>query len=259
MKPCGYCGRENQDEAVVCRECGTKLGAEIPVTTRELASEPAELAADAPIELQRSRDPTLLNEITEILDSARIPYRRSALPQIFDIGKIGAGEDAEVVVSVPRNQYAAARAAMESAVYLKEELPDNHYLATSTDEELVEVAAQSSEWSPFDVAHARRLIAERGIDIKRIEDKRAEHLRRLRLGKPASKQLILIGWVFSVLGGFIGLGIAWSLCNMKEKTPNGDFFTYDTKSRATGRKMLAMAIMVLVTAVILRLSLLLSR
>jgi hypothetical protein len=259
MKLCGYCGRDNQDEATVCRECGTKLATAIPETTPEPASETAALAAAAPVELQRSRDPTILKQITELLDTAGIPYQRSALPPIFDIGKIGAGEDAEVVVSVPRNQYAAARAAMESAVYLKEDLPDSHYLVTSTDEELIEVAAHSSEWSSFDVAHARRLMAERGIDTKKIEDKRAERLRQLRLGQPASKQLIFMGWVFSILGGLIGLGIGWSLAHMKEKTPDGEFYTYDEGSRAIGRNMLRVAVAVIAIAVVLRLSSLLSR
>ena len=44
---------------------------------------------------------------------------------------------------------------------------------------------------------------------------------------------------------------------MKEKTPDGEFFSYDEKSRAIGKKMLAVAIAVLVAAVLLRLALLL--
>jgi hypothetical protein len=254
MKSCGYCGRENSDGAAVCRECGTRFAAETPEATPEIASEAVEPAADAPVELQRCRDPISLKQIAELLDAAGIAYQRSALPEMFDLGKIGAGarDDAVVVVSVPRNLYDAARAAMESA-YLKTSLPENHYLLTSTDEELVEIVGQASEWSAFDVAHARRLIGERGIDTKKIEDKRAEHLRQLRLGRPASKKLIFFGWGFSVLGGLIGIGIAWSLCYMKEKTPDGEFPAYDEKSRAIGKRMLKVAVAVFGAAVFLRL------
>ena len=177
---------------------------------------------------------------------------------MFDIGKIGAGEVAQVIVSVPRNLYEAARAAMESES-LKIELPDNHHLLTSTDEELVEIVAKASEWSAFDVAHARRLIGQRGIDFKKIEDKRVEHLGQLRQGQRASKTLIFFGWVFSVLGCLIGVGIAWSLAYMKEKTPHGDFFTYDEESRAVGRKMLKVGGTILAIEIVVRLSWLLSR
>jgi hypothetical protein len=35
MKPCSYCGRENEDEAVFCGECGTEIKVETtPNTTR---------------------------------------------------------------------------------------------------------------------------------------------------------------------------------------------------------------------------------
>lgn len=146
MKRCGYCGRENLEEATVCRECGVnEFVAAIPLTSTDVPRKNVETAAESPVELE--------------------------------------------------------------SVYLKTDLPENHYLTTSTNEELVEVVAHSSEWSPFDVAHARRLIGERGIDLKKVDQKRAEHLRQLRQGRPASKQLIFFGWVFSLLGGLVGLGI----------------------------------------------------
>jgi hypothetical protein len=208
MKRCGYCGRDNQDEATVCRECGTnEFVASVPLTPKDAPPENVETAAHAPLEQPRSRDPE----------------------------NAGAGDEAQLVVSAPRNLDAAARAAIEST-YLNSKLPENHYLLTSTDEELVEIVAQSSKWSAFDVAHARRLISERGIDLKKVEDKRAEHLRQLRQGQPASKKLIVVGWLFSILGGLVGIGIAWSLSYMKEKTPHGEFFTYDEKSREVGKK-----------------------
>jgi len=46
---------------------------------------------------------------------------------------------------------------------------------------------------------------------------------------------------------------------MKEKTPDGEFFTYDEESRAIGRRMLKVAGAVLAAGVVVRLVLLLSR
>jgi hypothetical protein len=46
---------------------------------------------------------------------------------------------------------------------------------------------------------------------------------------------------------------------MKEKTPQGDFFTYDEESRAMGRRMLKVAGAVFAAGVVLRLVSFLSR
>jgi len=95
--------------------------------------------------------------------------------------------------------------------------------------------------------------------LKKVEEKKAEHVHQLRRGRRASKKLIVFGWVFSLLGGLIGLGIAWSLASMKEKTPHGEFFTYDEESRAIGRKMLKVAGAMLAVGVFLRVASLWSR
>lgn len=177
----------------------------------------------------------------------------------------GCGAD-EFVVPIPQAGKATAAGernaesgAERESEYLKTDLPADHYLLASTDEELVEILARPSDWCGFDVAHARRLVLQRGIDLKLVEDKKAEHVHQLRRGKRASKKLIVFGWVFSVLGGLIGLGIAWSLVSMREKTPDGEFFTYDEESRAIGEEMLTVAGVILVVVVSVRLVSLASR
>ena len=153
----------------------------------------------------------------------------------------------------------AERRAEREREYLKKDLPTDHYLLTSTDDELVEILARPSNWCGYDVAHARRLVVQRGIALEKVEEKKAEHVHQLRRGQRASKKLIIFGWIFSVVGGVIGLGIAWSLISMKEKTPHGEFFTYDEESRVIGRKMLKMAGVMSVFQVFMRVISLLSR
>lgn len=209
------------------------------------------------IEFSRCRDGDTVAEVKSVLDAAQIPYRVGTTATNFDISTIGSGSEPEVIISVRRADFSAARAAMEEE-HLKVELPADYYLLKFTDEELAEVLGKPSEWSPFDVAHARKLAGERGVDPAAIERQSAERMSVLRQGKPASGTLLFFGWLFSVLGGVIGLGIAWSICSMKEKTHEGEFFTYDEQSRGIGKRMLLLACVMTGLALLLRLSSVLS-
>lgn len=214
------------------------------------------------IELNRCRDAESVSETTEPLDVAKILYRVGSTAVNFDLSKIGTGDDPEVIISVRREDYAAARAVLEEE-YSKFDLPDGHYLLSSSDEELAEILAKSSEWNAFDVAHARRLAVERDIDSESIEKKKEERIQKLKEGKPASKKLLLTGWIFSFttllgwvggllwLSGLIGIGVAWSLCYMKEKTPDGDYYTYDFKTREFGKPMLFLSNVTMLVGVVI--------
>ncbi|MES2921346.1 MAG: hypothetical protein V4819_07360 [Verrucomicrobiota bacterium] len=203
------------------------------------------------IELLRCRDAESIDEIKEILDAAGIPYRIGSNTSGFDITSIGSGSDVQEIVSVRAGDYDAARAAMEK-VYLGTDLPEDHYLRDSSDDELAEVVGQASLWSAFDVAHARRLLEERGVEPTKIAAKKDARLDQLRTGKQASGYLLFFGWLFTLLGGLIGLGIAWSLCHLKERTPEGEFYTYDAASRGEGRPMLIVASSIVGIEVVLR-------
>ena len=201
------------------------------------------------VELQRCRDSSSVDELKGILDAAGIPYRVGSDAPVIDISNIGTGNEAQVIISVRSEDYAAARAAMEHDC-LATPLPEDHYLLTSSDTELAEILAQPEEWSAFDVAHARRLVNERGIDLSIIAAKREERLTRLVQGKQASGFLLGLGWVSAILGGLLGIAIAWSLQYSKEKTPDGEFFTYNTESRTAGKLMFPVAIITVLLSVI---------
>jgi hypothetical protein len=192
------------------------------------------------IELQRCFDATAVAELTGILELAGIPYRLGSDAPVIDISSIGTGNTAQVIVSVAEKDYETAREAMEQDS-LKVPLPANHYLLTSSDEELAEVLAQPGEWSAYDVAHSRRLLRERGINPAMIAAKQEARKIQAREGKPASKFLLGVGWLGAILGGYLGVAIGWALCYSKENTPDGTFHTFDAKSRAVGRWMFPIA------------------
>lgn len=192
------------------------------------------------IELQRCFDATAVAELKDILDAAGIPYRVGSDAPVVDISSIGTGNTAQMIVSVAEKDYEAAREAMEQDS-LKVPLPANHYLLTSSDDELAEILAQPGEWSAYDVAHSRRLLRERGIDPATIAAKQEDRKAQAREGRPASNFLLAIGWIGAILGGYLGVAIGGALCYSKESTPDGVFYTFDSKSRAAGKWMFPIA------------------
>ena len=73
--------------------------------------------------------------------------------------------------------------------------------------------------------------------------------------KPASKNLLIAGWIFSVLGGLIGVIISSHIAFAKIKTPNGYFsYKYDLESRRKGRTMLIVCVSVMILGLIIQLA-----
>ena len=209
------------------------------------------------IELSRSQDSETIEEVKSVLDEAKIQYSTGYNSKNFDITIIQGGESPEIILKVRRSEFDKARIALEQE-YLKVDLPSDHYLLTFTNEELAEVLGKPSEWSPFDVAHARSLAEKKGVQSVDIVAKSGERLEKLKEGKRASTTLLFFGWLFAIAGGLIGVLIAWSVCTMKEQTPEGEFFTYDEDSRKIARPMLRAGLVVLTVGIVFRILMLLS-
>lgn len=200
------------------------------------------------MEIERFPHREPLDEFLQVLEQEAIPYQLSSTAPTFDFSSIGAEAATDVIVSIRRKDYARARAVLERS-FLAAPIPPDHHLADADDDDLMEILANEHDWSPFDVAHARRMARERGIDTARIRELTDQRLRLLHEGRQASRSLVVGGFLLGIVGacGFppIGLGsvgIAWSLLTMKKKTPEGVFPYFDPPSRITGKVMMCFAL-----------------
>jgi len=199
-------------------------------------------------ELQQCVDEESAAELVGNLNRSEISYSRSEDIPSFDVtslGTTGGSGNAKIIISVPSDQFSKARAAME-VESLKTDLPADHYLHQSSVEDLQDILYSEREWSAFDVAHAKRLLSEQGIETPDPDAIAAGRTAALREGKPASPKLLFIGWFFVFTGGLIGMGIGWSLCSMKEETPEGEFHVYNREAQATGKRMMSTGVLVIV-------------
>jgi len=201
------------------------------------------------LELCRSSDIEELGEQRKILINGGIEVSGGSIVSGNpDLGEVYGAQNSgptEEVINVRRKDFRAARALLEDE-FGKIPLPENHYLHDFSDEELKDLLVDQDAWSPFDVAHARKIANVRGLNLDELNEE-SEKLSALRKeGKTAPTWLLVLGWVTVFTGGLFGVGIGWSLVYMVDKTPEGDYPTYNEKTREMGKKMLSSGIVMMI-------------
>jgi len=209
------------------------------------------MSSEELLELFRSQDPGALRQVVSVLDDAGIAHRMIGEDEGFDLTSIGSGDDHEKTIQIRKSDYEPARKALEEDS-LKTDIPADHHLHHSSNDDLFEIITHASEWSPFDVAHSRRLLGERGIEIAKLEEDRQAKIDRLEKGKPAPTALIFLGWIFCLPGGFLGILTGLFLSQKKDQTPFGEFHRYDEPSRRKGELMLKIGGLIFVISLVVR-------
>jgi hypothetical protein len=102
-------------------------------------------------------------------------------------------------------------------------------LRNATDEDLINVLAEPDEWNGFDVARARCVARQRGLNAEAIL---RERVAKLSQGIPAPRWMLTVGWLTSFT--ILCLPIAFSLAFKKTATTHGEFYVYDKRSRDHG-------------------------
>ena len=121
------------------------------------------------------------------------------------------------------------------------EVRDDYYLLSFSDEELIDVIEKSDEWNKFDVELAQKLLKERGNEITNEQINELKKQRIVELSKPEKGQYIyiIIGYVCAILGGLLGIFIGWHLLTYKKTLPNGNrIYAYSKNDRKQGNRIL---------------------
>lgn len=142
-------------------------------------------------------------------------------------------------IKIDPADFAKAEAILEKDTEsILNEVDKDYYLLSFSDEELYDVLLKSDEWNVFDYKLAQKLLIERGknIDSEMLASLKKERLQILAKPEEPQKSWITIGYMFSILGGAIGIIIGYLLWTSKKTLPNGErVYSYNENDRKHGK------------------------
>lgn len=162
----------------------------------------------------------------------------------------------EYEIKIDASNFEKAEAVLEKdAESLLEKMDQDYYLLSFTDEELYEVLIKSDEWSIFDYKLAQKILTNRGktIDHEMLASLKKERLNILSKPEENQRPWIIAGYLFSFLGGGIGIVIGYSLWTSKKTLPNGKrIYSYNDADRKQGKTIFIIGMIVFPLALIVK-------
>ena len=143
----------------------------------------------------------------------------------------------------------------ETAENILDEIDEDYYLFEFTDEELYEILLKSDEWNALDYKLAQKILTDRGkvIDAEMLSSLKKERLKILAQPEGNQKPWIIAGYLFSFLGGGIGIIIGYSLWTAKKTLPNGQkVYSYNPKDRKNGKNIFIIGLIVFSATILTR-------
>lgn len=165
-----------------------------------------------------------------------------------------AQDELEIRIDVADFERAEAILAQHARDSLND-VPKDYYLFEFTDDELYEVLVKHDEWNEFDYLLAQKILEDRG---KPVDEEHLDNLRQERidlLAKPDKDQQgwIIAGYIFSILGGFLGLIIGYFLWTSRKTLPNGvKVPSYSESNRKHGKYIFLIGVIVLPISILMR-------
>lgn len=130
----------------------------------------------------------------------------------------------------------------------------DYYLFEFSVQELIEIISKPDEWGEFDYLLAKKILSDRGKEIKpevlrSLDAQRIKHLSKV---EKTSKHIIYKGYLGALLGGIGAIFLGYGLAHGKKIMPNGEhIYNYSEEERKHGERIFLLGCISLVVWVIL--------
>ncbi|MNK30230.1 hypothetical protein D3C87_486460 [compost metagenome] len=207
---------------------------------------------------RKSINKSIIEEVASILERENIDFQLIDNEKYFDATFVTDPSKIEYQLLIQKEDFENAETLITK--YYSENLviPEDYYLKEFSDEELTEIIYKKDEWNEFDYEVAKSILKDRGIvisenDIERINSERLEKLKTNYEKPDEVKNLIILGYIFSVIGFFasfvmtfclfISYGVSLVILKLKKQLPNGERVHYfNEKDRKHGRRILVLSL-----------------
>ncbi len=187
-------------------------------------------------------DATIADEIIEILQTHKMDFRTHNTAKDFDASMAyNEAKNSTLIMLDPKNFEMAATILEENTKFDINEIDPQHPLFSFSNNELIDVVKNYDEWHPIDVKLAKHLLNKQNITVDPRDVKEQQRVKELKSHdqETSSSLTLWMGYLFCIMGGIAGIGIAIFLMTAKKKLPDGTkTFVYTDSDRRHGFFML---------------------
>jgi len=180
-------------------------------------------------------------ELVSLLDEHSILYKFIDNSPPVDLSFSGDKLQKSFEIKIRKEDFETVRSLLYFQVDVDlSDVDKDYYLLSFADEELYEIILKPDEWGEFDQILAQKILRSRNrpIDEKLIKQIQKQRIEELSSPEKSNRTWIYAGYIFSLLGGLIGIFIGIILWTHKKTLPNGErVYAYIERDRLHGRNI----------------------
>lgn len=195
-------------------------------------------------------------EVIELLKENQIDYKLEDNSSRLDSSFGGDDNTAEFLLKIRKIDFNKVEELEEELFKSSlEKVDEDYFLYEYLDEDLVEIVIKKEEWNKFDYLLAQKILKQRGKEVnpELLNVINKQRIKDLSVQEASPKWLIYSGYVFAILGGYIGFFIGLYIMKFRRALPNGDkIYVYNLEDRKQGQNVLICSIIGIVFWLVIR-------